>query len=167
MPPRDAREPQQVMGTASISGRVTAADTGTPLRRVQVRAMSAEARGPRTTLTDADGRYALGDLPAGRYTISLTKPGFAQMQYGQKRPQQPGVPIELADGQKIEDANVAMPRGGVIAGYVFDEFGDPVVDARVMALQHRWMNGQRRLTPAARPGLERSRRVSHLGASTG
>jgi hypothetical protein len=157
MPPRDARQAQPPSGTASISGRITAADSGMPLRRVQVRATSAELRGSRTTLTDADGRFTLAELPAGRYTLSLSKPGFAQMQYGQKRPQQPGTPIDVADGQKVADANVAMPRGGVIAGFVYDEFGEPVVDARVMALQYRWTGGRRRLIPATRPGISNDR----------
>lgn len=157
MPPRDVQQAQQSAGTGSISGRVTAADTGSPLRRVQVRLTGAELRGPRTALTDPDGRYTLESLPAGRYTLSLIKPGFAQIQYGQKRPQQPGTPIDVAEGQHVRNIDVAMPRGGVIAGFVYDEFGEPVVDARVMALQHRWLDGRRRLFPAARPGLSNDR----------
>ena len=44
-------------GTAQIRGRVVAADTGTPLRRAQVRAVATGLRTNRLTSTDAEGRY--------------------------------------------------------------------------------------------------------------
>lgn len=153
--PRD-RTPQRT-GTATISGRVTAADTGSPLRRVQVRIQGSELRGGRTALTDADGRYFVRELPAGRFNVTAMKPGYVMMTYGQKRPTQQGTPIELADGQIVESANIALPRGGVITGRVSDDFGEPVVDARVTAMQYRWSNGRRRTMMAGRPGTTNDR----------
>ena len=64
-PPRD-RSAQPLSGTGRIRGRVVAADTGAPLRRAQVRLGAPDARDNRTVSTDADGRYDLTDLPAGR-----------------------------------------------------------------------------------------------------
>ena len=151
MQPRDRRatEPPRT-GTATITGRVTAADTGTPLRRVQARLSSPELRGGRSTMTDAEGRYTLSYLPAGRYGLTFVKAGFVTTQYGQKRPRQPGTPIDLGEGQKVERIDVALARGGVIAGRVFDDLGEPVVDARVQVMQYRWANGRRRLAAAGR-----------------
>jgi hypothetical protein len=88
-------------GTAVIRGIVTS-DTGTPVRRAQVRANVGGQPGARTTATDVDGRFELRDLPAGRWTLSASKPGFVTQRYGQRRPFETVQPIELADGQKME-----------------------------------------------------------------
>lgn len=155
--PRDRREVAPPDGTASISGRVTAAEGGAPIRRVQVRVNGAELRGGRSAMTDADGKYVVEKLPAGRYTLYFSKSGFAGTPYGARRGSQPGKPIDLAAGQKLEKIDIALSRGGVIAGRVFDEFGEPVVDARVQVMQYRWMNGRRRLANMGRWGQTNDR----------
>jgi protocatechuate 3,4-dioxygenase beta subunit len=149
-PPRDSPPQRPQTGTASVGGRITAADTGTPLRRVQVRVSGQELRGTRSAMTDADGRYTVANLPAGRYSISFMKGGFAAVQYGQRRPNQSGKLVDLADGQKLENLDAALMRGGVIAGRIMDDFGEPVVDARVQVMQLRWLNGRRRMAGAGR-----------------
>src|SRR5215468_5735597 len=55
-------------GTARIRGHVVAADTGQPLRKAQVRATAPDLRENRLTSTDAEGRFDIKELPAGRYT---------------------------------------------------------------------------------------------------
>ena len=82
-PPRD--NGAQASGTAIIRGRVLVADTGAPVRRAQVRATSADARAGRLASTDAQGRFELKDLPAGRWTLTASKAGFVTLQYGQDR----------------------------------------------------------------------------------
>ena len=58
-------------GTAIIRGYVTALTTGTPLRRAQVRAMSMDGTGgDGVTSTDAEGRFEIRELPAGRYSVT-------------------------------------------------------------------------------------------------
>jgi protocatechuate 3,4-dioxygenase beta subunit len=101
-------------------------------------------------MTDPDGRYEFAELPAGRFTVSATKSGFVTVQYGQTRPFESGKPIELAEAQVIEKADIVMPRGSVIAGRIVDEFGEPVTDAAVSAMRSVWSNGRRRLQPAGR-----------------
>jgi Carboxypeptidase regulatory-like domain len=134
-------------GTAVLSGRVTEADTGKPLRRALVRASSQELPQGRTVSTDADGRWQLKTLPAGSYRISVSKGGYVDIGYGQKRPFETGKVLELTDGQTIDKLDVTLPRAGVITGRVFDEFGDPVTGARVVAQRNRYVGGQRRLFP--------------------
>src|ERR1700755_1448781 len=59
-------------GTGTIRGRVVRADTSQPLRRVQVRIdewSSKDQSGPTSTMTDAQGRYELTQLPAGTYQL--------------------------------------------------------------------------------------------------
>lgn len=144
-PPRDVRE--RVVGTAVVRGRVQTADTGAPIRRAQIRAVSPGSRDTRLVTTDTEGRFELRDLPAGRWELTASKGGYVAMRYGQRRPFEAGRPIELADGQIMQQVNFALPRGAVIAGRVLDEFGDPVAGARVQALRYQLSQGTRRLTP--------------------
>jgi hypothetical protein len=137
----------QPTGTAAIRGRVTAVDTGAPVRRAQVRAQ-ASGRGARLVTTDADGRFDLRDLPAGRWLLAASKGGFIQQQHGQRHPFDTAQPIELAEGQRVT-ADFALSRGGVITGQVFDEFGDPITGARVQVLRSQMRQGRRQLTPVA------------------
>jgi len=139
---------QEVQGTASIRGLVTSADTNSPVRRAQVRATSADTRSARLSTTDADGRFELRDLPAGRWTISATKGGFVTQQFGQRHPFESVEPIDLADGQRFT-ANFTLSRGSAITGRVSDEFGDPITGARVQVLRSQAQQGRRRLVPTA------------------
>ena len=151
MPPRDAQAEQKT-GTARLAGRVFNAEGGRPLRRAVVRAMSPELREGRSVSTDADGRWEIKDLPAGRYSILISKGGFVPLQYGQRRPFEQGKPIELADGQRVEKLDVSLPKGSVITGRIVDEFGEAVSGARVAAMRYRFVQGGRRLTPAGSMG---------------
>ncbi len=145
-------QPAQPTGTAKIRGQVLAADTGSPLRRAQVRAAAPELRVSRLISTDAQGRYELKDLPAGRYSITATKGGFVTLSYGQRRPFESGRPLEIADGQSIDRVEFRLPRGSAISGRILDEFGEPVTGARVQVLRYQFFQGQRRLVPAGFAG---------------
>lgn len=130
-------------GTSVIRGVVTS-DAGAPVRRAQVRANVSGMPGARVTSTDAQGRFELRDLPAGRWTVSASKPGFVTQRYGQRRPFETASPIELADGQRA-DANFSLLRGGVINGRVQDDLGDPVANVRVMVQRRQMIEGRRRM----------------------
>jgi protocatechuate 3,4-dioxygenase beta subunit len=137
-------------GTGVVSGRVTVASSGTPLRQAQVMLNATDAPVRRTTTTDGEGRYRIADLPAGRYFLTANKAGYVPGQYGQRRPSEPGTPLQLSDGQSMTGINVALPRGSVIAGRVTDEFGDPIARVMVQAMPYLFgTDGQRRLQPSA------------------
>ena len=135
-------------GTAILRGQIIAADNGSPIRRAQVRVSSPDARESRVSTTDAQGRFEIKELPAGRYTISASKGGFVSLQYGQRRPSESGTPLEIGDGQTIEKISIGLPRGSVLGGRVSDEFGEPVANASVMAWRMAYAAGARRLMPA-------------------
>lgn len=156
-PARDGR--QAPPGTATLRGRVLAADTGQPLRKAQVRINST---GPnavglppenRLASTDADGRYQFTQLRAGRYTLMAQKGSFIQLQWGQVRPNEGGKPIDILDGQTIEKVDFALPRGGVITGRVLDEFNEPVSDVQVGVMRLQNVGGTRRLMNAGRTSM--------------
>ncbi len=150
-PPSQMRDPSsaQKTGTAKLSGRVTSLDTGRPLRRAVVRASGAELRDGKSVSTDADGRWELREIPAGRLTISVTKGGYVPLSYGQRRPFEAGKTIEVANGATVDKLDVALPRGGAVTGRVVDEFGEAVTGASVSAMRFRYVNGQRQLSSSA------------------
>lgn len=146
LPPRDPRMP--ATGTGRVSGVVTAADTGRPLRRATVRLVGGTAGfGMRTGSTDADGRYEFTDLPAGRYNVTASRTGYVQTSFGQKRPNAPGLPVNVQDGAATVHVDMALALAGVITGRVVDEYGEPVADVIVAAMRRQFMGGERRLVP--------------------
>ena len=146
LPARDTQPPKT--GSSRIRGRVVAADGGEALRRAVVRLMSPDIREGRSTLTDEQGRFEFIDLPASRYTVSATKSGYLTINFGQRRPNEPGRPLELGDKQVAEKVDFALPRGGNIVGRVLDEFGEPVANAMVQPIMVRLVNGERRPMPS-------------------
>ena len=148
MPPRDGTATEAPTGTGRIRGRVVAADTGAPLRRAQIRLSAAEVRVNRSATTDVEGRYEFADLPAGRYNVSVSRSGFVSLSFGQQRPFEQGRPLDLGNGQQADKIDFALPRGGVIAGRVTDELGEPLAGVRVQAMRYQYLpNGRRQLTP--------------------
>src|SRR5207249_9748984 len=130
-----------------ISGRVIA-DTGRPIKRARAFITAAELSGGRGSLTDENGIFDFTELPAGRYTLTVSKSGFVSLSYGQRRPLQAGTPLQLGDGEQLKGLEFRLPRGGVISGRVFDEDGEPVPGAVIRVLRYQYLQGDRRLTPA-------------------
>jgi hypothetical protein len=145
VPLRD-RPTQAATGTGRIRGRVVAADTGAPLRRAQVRLASWELRVFRTVSTDAQGRFDVTDLPAGSYGLTVTRNGYASLQFGQQRPFEGGRVLELANGQLMDRVDFALPRGSVITGRVTDQLGEPVAGIYMEAMRYHFRpDGERQL----------------------
>jgi hypothetical protein len=127
---------------------VVTADSGRPVKRARVFLNAAELPGGRGMLTDDAGVYEITDLPAGRYSLNVSKSGFVSLSYGQRRPLQAGTPLQLLDGQQLKGVDFRLPRGGVIAGRVLDEDGEAVPGASVRVMRYQYQQGDRRLTPA-------------------
>ena len=142
--PKDAPPPP----AGRISGRVLAADNGRPVKRARVFATAVELPGGRGMLTDDSGVFDLTELPAGRYTLTVSKSGFVALSYGQRRPLQAGTPLQLADGQQLKGIEFQLPRGSVISGHVLDEDGDAMPGVMVRVMRYQYVQGEKRLTPA-------------------
>jgi len=135
---------------AEILGQVFDATTGQPLKKAWVTARSADrgGRGGSTAVTNAEGRFVLRDLDAGRYLLSSQRNGYVSQSYGQKNAGEQGTTISLNAGQKLTDITFRLIQGGVISGRVVDEDSEPLSRVQVQALQFRYMQGRRRLLPA-------------------
>lgn len=124
---------------AILTGQVLEDGTSTPVAGAQVNVMRIPterpvqgstifASRPFTATTDRDGRYQVSGLEPGRYRVSVMKAGFAM-------PLDGGVPpFDLAAGEQ-RGVDVRLLRGVVIVGRVVDETGEPLANARVMAMQ--------------------------------
>jgi hypothetical protein len=143
-PPRDA--PRAASGSLVISGRVFAADGKTPLRRAIVRIASADLPKTLAVRTDDAGRYEFGDLPAaGSFTLTAAKTQHLRLEYGQRRPFEPGRQVVLA-GKSLSGVDFQLPRAAAIAGMILDTSGDPIDQLWVMAFRRSFVDGRRRLT---------------------
>lgn len=148
-PQRDTARENRPAGTASISGIVSAAETGRPLKRARVVVAGAgAARQARPALSDERGRFQVSGLPAGEYTISATKAGYVDVMFGQRRAMGNGTPVQIADGQQLSNINLQLPLGGVITGRVLDEDGEPLARSFVSVLRYQYVQGARRLVMA-------------------
>jgi hypothetical protein len=128
--------------TARITGRVFDVSTNAPIRRAQIQAANNEQFVD--TLSDDEGRFELANLPPGQWRVTVLKGGYFSWQVGQLRPFDPPPPMTLTRGQRIT-ADVPLSRGGVIAGRVFDDAGEPLAGLRVRVYRARMSAGYRRL----------------------
>jgi hypothetical protein len=75
--------------------------------------------------TDDAGRYEFTGLTKGDYFLTVRRRGYVQPSGGHS--------VGLRDAQEAR-VDVVLERAGTISGRVFDEFGEPMADARVEAL---------------------------------
>ena len=146
-PTRDTR-PGPPTGRAAIHGRIVAGDTGRPLVRARITLSAPELPdGERTTSTNREGRYEIGNLPAGRYSISVTRAGYLTVRYGQRRPLEQGKTLDILDNQRVDNLDMALPRMSLITGRITDEVGDPIAGVTVTALRPIYVDGVRQFAP--------------------
>jgi hypothetical protein len=151
-PPRDVQPTTTPTGTAVIRGRILAADTNRPLSLATITASAPELREARSISTSSEGRYELRSLPAGRYTLSVSRSGYLTLQFGQRRPLEQGKVLQISEAQAVDNIDFVLPRMGVISGRIFDEEGEAVAGASVTATQALYGNGRRAAFPVGAGG---------------
>ncbi|MEX2663714.1 MAG: carboxypeptidase-like regulatory domain-containing protein, partial [Vicinamibacterales bacterium] len=151
MQPRDPTAPV-ITGTGAIMGKVTTADENRPIRRVQISLSSTALSENKTMSTSSQGTFAFTELPAGRYMLTAFRGGYLRLQYGQRRPGEPGRPIQLGEAQTVSNADFALPRTSALVGRITDEVGDPLPGASIFPMQWKYFRGQRRLVPVSGGG---------------
>jgi hypothetical protein len=142
---QDRASTAESLASGIIEGQVTTADTGTPVRGAQVRVRAATGPDTRLVLTDEQGRFEARNLFAGSWLISASKSGFVTTHYGQRRSSDELRRINVAAGQRVS-VSLTLQRGGAITGRVYDEYGEPLLGARIQAMRSRVVRGVRQLT---------------------
>lgn len=123
------RPHSQDESAASIAGRVTL--RGEPVQGILVLAVPNPPAGRErraSARTDADGQYRIANLSPGKYTVVASAPGLAS-QEGTSG--EFGLEIGLDSGDKRDNIDFALVRGGVITGRVSNANDEPVVEQSV------------------------------------
>lgn len=147
-PARDTQAQAPATGTGAITGTVVGGDSGRAVRKARVTLSGGDLRSAKSAVTDEQGAFTFVDLPAGRYTLSASKPGYVNATYGQKKPGRPGTPIQLVDAQKLSGLKMPLPKGGVLTGVVLDEHSEPTPGTQVTAWRYEMRTGEKRLVQA-------------------
>ena len=139
---------QAVPPTALLMGVIVDAADSRPVPEATV--TLAGLTSPIDVVTDAEGRFVFMDLPKGTFTITATKPGYAQGALGRRRPNGAQQVITIADAERIGELRVPIWKLAVITGRVVDEAGEPLIGVSVSALQRTVLAGNRTFTPGPR-----------------
>jgi hypothetical protein len=149
----------QVIGvkqrTATVSGRVIL--DGEPLGGVTIRlfpermAASGDPRKPLQAITDEQGRYRFTGIIAGSYQISL-HPNEFLISGGLPSALQTKM-ISVLEGEKVEQFDLILRRGGIITGRVIDSSGRPLV-RQLIELIRIGDDGKPQPRPFNHPGVK-------------
>jgi protocatechuate 3,4-dioxygenase beta subunit len=144
-------------GNGVIRGRITSADGG-GLSQARVMLELPSSPGdrmlrPRVLSTLPDGRFEFSNLAPGRYRMRASKSGFLPATTS-------GTVIGLQNSSSTDGPaqtprdgiDIPLTRFGTITGRVLDEYGFPLMGARVQALHLVYEGGRRRLTAVGLPG---------------
>ncbi len=114
---------------ATVSGAVTL--KGEPARGVPVllQRQQSDMSSSLRARTDEEGRFRFMGVAAGRYSVYALMPGHTSPDdnpFGLR-----GRALNIAEGEKVENIELEIKRGGVIAGRITDSRGRPVIEETV------------------------------------
>ena len=146
--------------TSSVSGQVVTAAEGAPLKSARL-VLVPERQGTgslqvHSAMSDAEGKFNIKEIPAGRYRFSASHNGYVDQQF-QSAGVEKGAVLALRAGEQVKDVLFRMTLAAVITGRVDDEDGEPMANIQVVALQrpseeekedNPWL-GHRELSAAA------------------
>lgn len=128
--------------SGSISGKVTEVDGITPICEAKVVLYDINRIPVTSTGSNDTGKYILSDLLPGTYGIGVEKSGYPAGGKG---------PIEVAEGQKIDELNFILSLGVSISGKVLDKntehpisgaFIMPIFGNKIYGINQTNMNGE-------------------------
>ncbi len=122
---------------ATISGRITGADTGLPIAGVRVEAVNISGGRNAAGRSGADGVYTLKGIAPGTYHIltHAESPDYIQQFYQNAIFEDDARPVDIVGPEEVRGIDFALNLGATISGTVLDsETGLPIADAEVDAV---------------------------------
>ena len=119
-------------GTGIVSGVVVSSVDAQPVRRAIVK-LSGRGEISRSAVTDDAGKFAIGFLPGGTYTMTVSKPAWITATLGGPATGGTGTPLVLRDAETIANLRIPLVKGGAISGTVRDHTGGPAEAVQVFA----------------------------------
>ena len=137
---------------SAVAGEVLRLDTGEPLKKAQVTLHSHAGDGfSAYRVTDDQGRFSIENIPTGAYRLEVSRNGFVDNEYGQKKSGRSGAILTLSPGQHLTDLVFKMTRSAAISGHVYDEDGEPIPHAEVMCYRASRLQGKEERTDNYQP----------------
>jgi hypothetical protein len=127
--------------TYALSGTVTNAATGEPIRRALVHV---NAPVQLAAFTGSDGRFQVTGVPQGQTFVTAEKPGFFDEQSlhpGSYTPQNAGVNV----GPGTNELHLQLTPESKIRGRVLDPDGEPIDSLQVQLLTREISEGRKQL----------------------
>ena len=143
-------EPPKPQPTAILRGRITSFPDGKPLSRARVMLTRPDKTYAWVTITDAEGRYEITELEGfDNYMVSASKSGYAPRVWGEKQLPELPEPLKLADGQVLENIDVALAEQLWVSGKILDSDNTPFAGAVVSALRPVFVGDRREMITVA------------------
>ena len=133
---------------ARVSLRPVSAD-GDALGAVQMSVLgygSASAQSQYSVMSQSDGSFCFENVKSGQYTMSGSKQGFLDTNYGAKSPTESGRTITVAS-EPLAPLALALVPQSVVSGKITDEDDEPVSGTSVALLMRMSVGGQIRYVP--------------------
>ena len=133
---------QQSPAPCAVEGTVVNHASGEPLQRVNLQLYSTRSDRAHAyvSVSTAEGRFGFVGVEPGQYMLRAERPGFDRHES----------PFATECGQLRGTVAVKLVPQGVVTGRVADEFGDPLPNISVEAMQRVYINGRRQVIPAGR-----------------
>jgi len=120
-----------------IEGTVTRFGTSDPLQNVEIAIGGTRfnRRALADAVTDAKGHFEIRDVLPGKYVLLARRSGYVNPAVNGVRLRDGGAEraVTVGPGQRVENADLTLVPGAVVAGRVLDPDGKPLVRMRVDA----------------------------------
>lgn len=130
----DTQSSEFVTNPATVSGKISVEGKAAANVAIGITKASAarDDKPQATAKTDADGKFSLGNLPAGSYYLRPDIPGFIfPNEKDTKSFRYEGKQIVLEAGENLENADIKLVRGAVITGRLTDSEGKPLISEQI------------------------------------
>jgi len=126
--------PQAAPKLYRIAGTVTNPLSGEPVPRATVSLMDEDSRETlQSAETDAEGHFALGSVPAGKYPLCVAQRGYLASCFDEH--ENFSSAIVTGEDQDTEHIPFQLRPGAMVHGVVTDDAGEPVQNAHVMLFE--------------------------------